>query len=320
MNQQVEIRIPTYKRPDYLKRAIHSLLKQTHKNWKAIILDDSPEGEGFEVVNSFSDDRLAYKQNSENLGGAENIDQAFRRQPFFDGSEFASILEDDNWFYPELLMRNIEDMNVNKVSIMLRNQQTWLQEEDEEPEETDRTTRGKWFQERIYQPEELHAFLLFHEGISNGGLFWRINLESNMVVGPTVEDPGLQEFLRTLQISEPLYFASEPLCAWAKMPDSLVTRFISKGRTYSLGKLAIMRHVYKFYGASIVERAHQIALDTGHLRLFEEALIEIGRRSGATQTYIHVNLLERMELFLKTRLKEMMFRNPVRAYFKSKRR
>jgi glycosyltransferase involved in cell wall biosynthesis len=40
-----EVRIPTYKRPDLLKRALSNLRKQTYDNWQAIAFDDSPEQE-----------------------------------------------------------------------------------------------------------------------------------------------------------------------------------------------------------------------------------------------------------------------------------
>lgn len=316
----VEVRVPTYNRPEWLLRALQSLRKQTHTNWKAIVLDDSDdENDARHVVEEFGDERIVYQKNTVRLGGAGNIDQSFRKVPFFEGAKYATILEDDNWFYPDFIRKNIEDIEEFGTSILLRNQETWEQGEEGEPVKTDRTTRGKWFKEKVYQPNELHAFLMFHEGISNGGMFWKTDIKSDLMVGETVEDPGLQEFLRTLQIQEPIYFAYTPLCAWSKMDDDLVSRYISKSRIYSLGRLSVMRYVFQKYKKPIITLAHQIAQDAGQIRLFEEALIQLGKGSARGVPFYHVNMLERYELWIKTRIKERIFRKPLKKYFKLKK-
>jgi len=50
MNHKVSIIIPTYKRPDLIKRAIRSILNQTYQDFEIVIIDDSPDDETEKVV------------------------------------------------------------------------------------------------------------------------------------------------------------------------------------------------------------------------------------------------------------------------------
>ena len=113
----VEIRIPTYKRPALLRRALNSVLEQSYSDWLAIVFDDSPGQEGQPVVQSLNDPRLIYQPNDKNLGGSANIDQAFYSGSYIEGSEFATILEDDNWWYPEFLQKNIEALPLSRSEL-----------------------------------------------------------------------------------------------------------------------------------------------------------------------------------------------------------
>src|SRR5580704_13426007 len=102
-----EIRVPTYRRPQWLERALRSILAQDTPDWRAVIFDDSPDQEGRAVVDRLADARFIYKSNPANLRAAANIDQCFQTRPFVQG-EYACILEDDNWFYPDFISSNIQ--------------------------------------------------------------------------------------------------------------------------------------------------------------------------------------------------------------------
>lgn len=53
--------IPTYNRREKLKKAIESVLKQTHKDFELIIVDDGSKDNTGELVKSFIDERIVYK-------------------------------------------------------------------------------------------------------------------------------------------------------------------------------------------------------------------------------------------------------------------
>ena len=72
---------PTYKRHQYLKNAIDSVLNQTYKGFELIVVDDNPAGSKEralteEVMKGVTDPRVVYIQNEQNLGGAGSRNRA----------------------------------------------------------------------------------------------------------------------------------------------------------------------------------------------------------------------------------------------------
>ena len=100
----VEIRIPTYQRPNFLHEALSCIIKQSYHNWNAIVLDDSPSLEGKSIATEFSDSRIHYRNNSENLGICKNLSHSFSDCPLLDSAaSLFAVLEDDNRWDPKYL-------------------------------------------------------------------------------------------------------------------------------------------------------------------------------------------------------------------------
>ena len=152
------------KRPDLLKRALISLQGQTYQSWKAIVLDDSPQYEGKDVINALNDPRILYRPNPQNLGRNKNIDFAFQSSSMI-GGKYAFILEDDNYLLPDFIQKNIESLQREKVNIVLRNQEIRLESDDGVVTPTGQETRSKWFKDKVYSCIDLYATLFFCEGI-----------------------------------------------------------------------------------------------------------------------------------------------------------
>lgn len=267
-----EVRIPTYKRPQLLRRALQSLIDQDYQQWIAMVMDDSPDQEGQLIVEELGDDRIRYCPNSVNLGCAKNINQAFQSTAIA-GGDYAFILEDDNWLMPQFISENIKLIEHYNINIVLRNQQIWTQQEDV-AFPTSKTTKGLWFTSQIYTPIELYSYLFFCEGISNGGLFWRTSLKSNLQVNESVRDAGLQEYCRTAQIIEPLFFAAEPLCYWSEMPDYLSLRNSVTNRRFGRGVQSLKRKLLNSYGLVLVQQASHLANLLGKEKDFELSLLD----------------------------------------------
>lgn len=305
-----EIRVPTYKRPAWLRRALESLIAQDESNWKAVVMDDSPEREGQEVVAALKDERIIYRPNRERLGGAANLDKAFTSDSLL-GGVWACVLEDDNWLMPTFISENIVALDDHQVNILLRNQEVWFQNQDS-TKPLGQTTRGDWFEERKYGSIELHAYLFFCEGISNGGLFWRTSLKSNLRVGSKVKDSGLQEACRTLQIAEPLYFKAKPLCVWSHMPSALISRsFVSK-RARGRGKQSIIRHLIRKYKEEIIHLAWKKSLLLSKEKEFEVTLLDALYTKHSFQS---MNLVSAVKRYIKSYAKYKLMKDPLRDYF-----
>ena len=84
----------TYRRPEFLRRAILSVLGQTYSNLKLVVFDDASGDETKHVVQSFSknDKRIKYHCHQNNIGRLSNFRYAFEsvETPYF------SILSDDD--------------------------------------------------------------------------------------------------------------------------------------------------------------------------------------------------------------------------------
>ena len=97
---EVFVFVPTYRRPEMLRRALQSVLAQTHTRWLCRVHNDAPgEGDGpYQVVKSFNDSRLSYYEPERNLGPTDTFNTFFRGDHV---CEFYSILEDDNLWKPD---------------------------------------------------------------------------------------------------------------------------------------------------------------------------------------------------------------------------
>ena len=111
-NTFVSICIPTYKLADHLRKALNSILIQTHKNYEVIITDDTPDSSIEDVYNEFKDQMtIKYYRNDQRKGSPENWNEAMRRAQ----GEYIKILHHDDWF-PE------KDSLAKFVSMLDRNQ------------------------------------------------------------------------------------------------------------------------------------------------------------------------------------------------------
>ncbi len=92
--------VPTYKRPRYLKRAIHDVLKQSMQDFELIVVDsDSGEGSAIKTVQLFSDTRITYIQRETPGSPAKTRNTGAQNAK---GAYLAFLDDDDEWS-PETL-------------------------------------------------------------------------------------------------------------------------------------------------------------------------------------------------------------------------
>lgn len=262
-----EIRMPTYNRPDMLRRAIESLLRQTYPHWKAAVFDDSTSVGARDVVQSVGDDRITYKKNQVRMGAAGNIDQCFSPQAMFSG-HYGCLLEDDNYWLPEFLAELSRNITKTDSQLILANQR--VSDKGSGLQEQDATTRGDWFSSGMVSPLYLRGSLLLMEGVSNGGLVWRLEDKLDLRVGPTVKEAGLQEACRSLLVTTPFLFISQAFAVWTSMPQSDSARAQDTYRAFGRGMQSIRSFVLRCHGRTVVDMAKPIARKRGlNARLLE---------------------------------------------------
>lgn len=108
----VSVIIPTYKRPDYLDRAINSVLTQTYKNIEIIVVDDNnPDTEGRrqteEKMLQYSDNpKVHYIKHEHNKNGAAARNTGFKASK----GEYIAFLDDDDIYLPKKIESQVEKM------------------------------------------------------------------------------------------------------------------------------------------------------------------------------------------------------------------
>jgi glycosyltransferase involved in cell wall biosynthesis len=256
MKPLVEIRVPTYRRPDWLAEALASIRAQTMGDWQAIVFDDSPDREAEKVVASLHDERIIYRANPTNLGAAGNLNLAFPTQAVL-GAKYACVVEDDNWLLPDCLEANIQALESSGLRLLARNQEIWgrtLGVKEKAPG----TTLSSWYEPGVISPLTLHAFIFFFYGVSNGSLFWRTDMKSRLEVSEDVNEPWLQEHCRCAQIWEPLLYEPVPKAAYAYVLAG-VQRQTRPSLSFGRFLQVLRRELFRVHGPALVKEAETVA-------------------------------------------------------------
>jgi hypothetical protein len=263
----VEIRVPTYRRPAWLRHALSTVLAQSFSEWHVLVFDDSPDREGEAVVRELGDRRISYRPNARNLGATGNLNQAFQTEPYV-GGRYACVVEDDNWLLPDYLRENVRVIAESGCAILHRNQQIWSRFSDP-PVATPKTTLGDWYPQGRLRPAQLRAYALLFPGISNGALFWATDARSQLRVSDEMRDASLQEMCRCLQIVEDSFFAHECLAVWADVPLNKTRQPFYTSRQFGRFQQFVRGQLVRLHGTALLEDAAAIAERRGQRELFE---------------------------------------------------
>ena len=97
----IQIVIPTFNRSALLLRAIESVRKQTHPNWRLVVVDNaSPDDTSAIVAEAMQkDSRISYHRHDKNIGMLANWEFAIS----LIDAEYFSLLCDDDYLLPEFL-------------------------------------------------------------------------------------------------------------------------------------------------------------------------------------------------------------------------
>jgi glycosyltransferase involved in cell wall biosynthesis len=104
----VSICIPTYNRPEYVRRAVESCLAQTYPHFEVIITDNSTNDETAKAAKKWTDPRLRYYSN----GGSIGTEASCNRAVSLSGGKYIKFLMDDDLLKPrclELMVKALEE-------------------------------------------------------------------------------------------------------------------------------------------------------------------------------------------------------------------
>ena len=220
-----EVRVPTFRRPILLKRALLSLINQSYSNWRCIVFDDCPERSARSVVEDIQDNRIEYSSNVKQLGALGNIDQSFAKEPLL-GGRYAFVLEDDNYLLPEHIEKAIRILEYNATKVVFCNQHCEVIARSGAPGSIGHYQTLNWmYQCGAANPNDLLPALLYSHGFSNGAVFWRTDCQSDFRIGDLTSCPGIQESLRLLRLKDTAYVSLKSTSVWRpREPESRLWR------------------------------------------------------------------------------------------------
>jgi glycosyltransferase involved in cell wall biosynthesis len=112
MNYKVSIIIPTYKRSDYLIRAIESVISQNYQNIEIIVIDDNNPYSEFRKATEIkmqkysNNEKVKYLKNDRNLGGALARNVGIREAT----GDYITFLDDDDVYLPYKIEKQLNFM------------------------------------------------------------------------------------------------------------------------------------------------------------------------------------------------------------------
>ena len=107
---KVSVVVPSYGRPEMLKKSLRSVQTQSYDDWELIVVDDNGKGsrsqlETAELMKSFKPDRrISYLVLEKNCGGSAARNHGWRRAE----GKYICFLDNDDEFYPKKLERQLE--------------------------------------------------------------------------------------------------------------------------------------------------------------------------------------------------------------------
>lgn len=241
----VECRVPAYNRPDLLDRALRSLQAQDHREWAAVVLDDSREQSGRPVVEALGDARIRYHRNAERLGSTGNLNLAFSPQPMA-GGECAFVLEDDNAITPDFIATAVLRIGECGLDVISLNQKSVVVEASNNAFVVQPRALRAEDADVVWPNERLILNALLKPSLPNGGYFWRCNTV-DLRVDERIREPMLQESARQLRVGGAIFLAKEACSLWSALPPDLVRRDTVKNRVFLVTRdllaLAVVRQV-----------------------------------------------------------------------------
>jgi glycosyltransferase involved in cell wall biosynthesis len=101
----VSVVTPVYNGADLLEECIESVLRQTHRNWRHVIVDNASTDGTPEIADSYAarDSRIVHRRFEEFVGAVENANRAYRCVD--PQSLWCKPVLADDWLYPECLER-----------------------------------------------------------------------------------------------------------------------------------------------------------------------------------------------------------------------
>lgn len=204
--------IPTYKRPQMLKRAIKSALAQTYPHIRVCVYDNASHDETEQVVLQFADPRIVYFRHEATMPAPENFQFGLKRvqTPFF------SILADDDVLLPNFYETALNALKSSPEALFFVGSTIDVHENGN----VISANALKWPREGLWNPPEgLYQVVQYY--VNWAGTLFRKEVLTDVNIDPNLTAIDL-DFVTRLAAIKPFVFS--------KMPSAL---FVHHKQSYS---------------------------------------------------------------------------------------
>jgi glycosyltransferase involved in cell wall biosynthesis len=111
MQPYVSIILPVYNGETTLKSTVKSVLDQTYTDYELVVCIDGTNDGSETILRGFKDPRIKIIKNDKNLGLAGTLNRLMHNLD--KASRYVAMAEQDDWYYPERIMLEIEVLDNN---------------------------------------------------------------------------------------------------------------------------------------------------------------------------------------------------------------
>lgn len=202
-----------YRRPHLLRRALQSLVAQTLKEWKCVVINDDPMDLSVDdVVEEIADARITLYEPLVKRGATRNFNLAFSVV----GEPFAAILEDDNWWRADYLETMVQVL-VDHPDIVLANsnERIWKEMPNGDFKDTGRMVWPISKEEGVIQFQYGLIDKCGKAVLCNSAMVFRTARADSMKVPDTIP-VDVTEHFRERVVPHPIALVTEPLVNWSE--------------------------------------------------------------------------------------------------------
>jgi glycosyltransferase involved in cell wall biosynthesis len=207
--------IPTYRRPNLLRRAIRSVLNQTYPHLQVCVYDNSSGDETASVVAEFmrTDGRVKYHCHPTNIGAFNNFTYGIERV----GTPCFSLLSDDDLLLPDFYREAIEGLHQHPEAIFFAGETLRVDEKGR----ILAAFLSSWPREGFFHP---HESLPFIQGVRHPTwtaiVFRREIIEKVGVLDPEVGAPLDLDLLFHAAALFPIVISKKPCAIFVHHPSA----------------------------------------------------------------------------------------------------
>ncbi|MDD4975462.1 MAG: glycosyltransferase family A protein [Bacteriovorax sp.] len=114
----VSVIVPTYNHAHLIKKALTSLIEQTHQNWEALVVNNYSEDNTIEVIESFQDKRINVINfhNNGSIAASRNVGIKESKAPYI------AFLDSDDYWYPKKLEKCLNKIITDNADLCVNSE------------------------------------------------------------------------------------------------------------------------------------------------------------------------------------------------------